>query len=285
MSQIASIVAREIFDGRGRPTLEVDVALSDGAFGRAAVPSGGSKGRQEVAELRDPPAGPYGGLGVGRAVAMVTEVIGPALRGLDASRQVTLDARLLSLDGTDTKRNLGGNAILGVSVAGARAAAASARMPVYAHLGGPGTTLLPVPLFDVLNGGAHADNRLDLEEVMIAPIGAPTFADALRWGAECFAALRSSLRRKGHRTSLGDGGGFAPDLAGNEEALELVVEAAAEAGFVVMKETSGEQERVEPRGALSGPERLKPVPVILCLSGRWDHEVMRYRGRTGCSHS
>jgi enolase len=231
MSAIASVVAREILDSRGYPTLEADVTLSDGAFGRAAVPSGGSRGQHEAIEMRDADSRRYGGLGVTRAVAVVSEIIAPALRGVDAYDQIGLDSKILVLDGSDTKRRLGSNAVLGVSMAGARAAAASRRVPLYRHLGSAEALLLPVPMFNVLNGGAHADNNLEFEEFMISPIGARTYAEALRWGAECYHALRSTLRRKGYITAVGDEGGFAPDLSGNEEALDLLVEAIGEAGL------------------------------------------------------
>lgn len=231
MSTIASLVAREILDSRGHPTIEVDVILSDGAQGRASVPSGGSRGHQEASELRDGDERRYSGLGLLSAIAGVNDVIAPAMRRVEATDQAAVDTALLNLDGTNTKRKLGGNTILGVSMACARAAATGARVPLYRHMGGPGACLMPVPMFDVLNGGAHADNNLDFEEFMIAPVGAPTFAEALRWGTECYHALRSTLARNGYRTSLGDEGGYAPDLRSNEEALELILSAIDEAGF------------------------------------------------------
>jgi enolase len=231
MSKIASVKAREILDSRGNPTVEVDLRLEDGSFGRAAVPSGASTGSREALELRDGDRKRYGGKGVSKAVANVNDLIGPAVRGLEASDQAGIDGRMLALDGTDNKDRLGANAILGVSMAAARAAAASARVPLYRQLGGPEANLLPVPMFNVLNGGVHADNSVDFQEFMIAPVGAPSFREALRWGAECYQALKATLKGKGYGTAVGDEGGFAPNLKANVEAVEVILAAIEKAGL------------------------------------------------------
>jgi enolase len=231
MSKIASVKAREILDSRGNPTVEVDLRLEDGSFGRAAVPSGASTGSREALELRDGDRKRYGGKGVSKAVANVNDLIGPAVRGLEASDQAGIDGRMLALDGTDNKDRLGANAILGVSMAAARAAAASARVPLYRQLGGPEVNLLPVPMFNVLNGGVHADNSVDFQEFMIAPVGAPSFREALRWGAECYQALKATLKGKGYGTAVGDEGGFAPNLKANVEAVEVILAAIEKAGL------------------------------------------------------
>jgi enolase 1/2/3 len=231
MSTLTSILAREILDSRGNPTIEVDVRLDDGSGGRAAVPSGASTGSREALELRDGDKARYGGKGVRRALHNVTDVILPALRGTDAADQSAVDRRLCALDGTAEKRNLGANAILGVSLAVARAAAASARQPLYRYLGGTDATLLPVPMFNILNGGAHADNSVDFQEFMIAPVGAPSFAEALRMGSETYHALKSILIDKGYSTGIGDEGGFAPDLRANVEAVELILRGIEKAGL------------------------------------------------------
>jgi enolase 1/2/3 len=210
MSTIASIVAREILDSRGTPTIEVDVRLSDGTFGRAAVPSGASTGSREAIELRDEDQARFRGEGVSRAVGHVQNVIGPAVTGRSASDQAALDAILCELDGTDNKARLGANAILGVSLAVARAAAASAGEPLYRYLGGADARLLPVPMFNVLNGGVHADNSVDPQEFMIAPVGAPSFREGLRMAAETYQALKTTLKKSGYGTAVGDEGGFAP---------------------------------------------------------------------------
>ena len=231
MTDIVSIHAREILDSRGNPTLEVDVRLADGTLGRAAVPSGASTGSREAVELRDGDPGRFGGKGVAHAVANVNDVISPTLRGLSAVEQPEIDGRLLALDGTETKKNLGANAILGVSLAVARAAAASKGLPLYRYLGGDEATLLPVPMFNVLNGGVHADNTVDVQEFMVAPVGAPSFREALRMGAEIYQRLKRLLHDQGYTTSVGDEGGFAPNLKSNEQALDLVVQAIAQAGF------------------------------------------------------
>src|SRR5262245_1724607 len=227
---IATVVGREILDSRGNPTVEVDVVLENGTFGRAAVPSGASTGAHEAHELRDG-GKRYGGKGVRRAVDAVNGEIRKALTGFDANDQRGLDRRLIELDGTDNKKRLGANAILGVSLAAAKAAACDHDQPLYRHLGGPQATLVPVPMMNILNGGVHADNPIDFQEFMIAPIGAPNFAEALRMGAEVFHALKAALKAAGHNTSVGDEGGFAPNLASTRQALDFVVAAIGAAGF------------------------------------------------------
>jgi enolase len=231
MPAIASLAAREILDSRGNPTVEVDVFLDDGAAGRAAVPSGASTGSHEALELRDGDPGRYGGEGVLRAVDNVVNVIGPTIEGLDGLDQRGLDARLLDLDGTADKSNLGANAMLGVSLATAHAAAASLGLPLYRSLGGAGAHVLPVPLMNVINGGVHADNELELQEFMIAPVGAASFSEALRWGSEIYHALRGLLRDKDLATGVGDEGGFAPQISTASEALEFLVRAIEKAGL------------------------------------------------------
>jgi enolase len=231
MTDIASVRAREILDSRGNPTVEVEVELENGAVGRAAVPSGASTGVHEAVELRDEDPKRYGGKGVRRAVANVQEVLGPAVVGMDALNQAALDARLLAADGTPNKGKLGANALLGVSMATAHAAASALGLPLYRYVGGLNARTLPVPLMNVLNGGAHADTRVDFQEFMIVPLGAPTFAEALRWGAEVFHALKKSLKGRRLSTSVGDEGGYAPDLPANEEALKIIMEAILAAGF------------------------------------------------------
>ncbi|MDX6273687.1 MAG: enolase [Frankiales bacterium] len=230
MPSIEAVGAREILDSRGNPTVEVEVALEDGTLARAAVPSGASTGAFEAVELRDG-GDRYGGKGVERAVDAVLETIGPALTGLEASEQRLIDQRLIDLDGTPDKSRLGANAILGVSLAVAKAAADSAGLPLFRYVGGPNAHLLPVPMMNILNGGAHADTSVDVQEFMIAPIGAATFKEALRWGAEVYHALKAVLKARGLATGLGDEGGFAPDLPSNREALDLIAEAIGKAGF------------------------------------------------------
>ena len=231
MAIIEGIVAREILDSRGNPTVEVEVGLDDGTIARAAVPSGASTGAFEAIELRDGDKGRYGGKGVERAVEAVEETIYPELVGYEASDQRAVDQKMLDLDGTPDKSNLGANAILGVSLAVAKAAAVSAELSLYRYLGGPNAHLLPVPMMNILNGGAHADSNVDIQEFMIAPVGAPTFREALRWGAEVYHALKAVLKRKGLATGLGDEGGFAPSLGANAEALDLIGEAVGAAGL------------------------------------------------------
>ena len=230
MSIIEQVVAREILDSRGQPTVEVDVELSSGARGRAAVPSGASTGAHEALELRDG-GDRYGGKGVLTAVANVNGEIADAVTGLPAEAQRDVDALLIELDGTDDKSRLGANAILGVSLAVARAAADDVDTPLYRYLGGVNASVLPVPMMNVLNGGAHADSNVDLQEFMIVPVGAASFSECLRWGSETYQALKSLLKRRGLATALGDEGGFAPDLESNEAALQLLVEAISEAGY------------------------------------------------------
>jgi enolase len=230
-STIVDVTAREILDSRGNPTIEADVALESGAFGRAAVPSGASTGDHEAIELRDGDAARYLGKGVQRAVANVIETIGPALGGLDATEQVVIDRVMLDLDGTENKSELGANAILAVSLAVARAAATHVGLPLYRYLGGPLARTLPVPMMNVLNGGAHAANTVDFQEFMIVPIGAETFAEALRMGAEVFHSLKKVLSGRKLGTTVGDEGGFAPDLASDEDALKVIVEAIEKAGY------------------------------------------------------
>jgi enolase len=231
LSIITAVGAREILDSRGNPTIEVEVLLSDDSFGRAAVPSGASTGAFEAHESRDGDKGRYLGKGVQKAVEAVVETIDEALVDFDAQDQRLVDAALISLDGTDNKKKLGANAILGVSLANARAAAESAGLPLYRYLGGSNAYVLPVPLMNIINGGAHADTGVDIQEFMIVPHGAETFSEALRWGVEVYHALKKLLSDKGLATGLGDEGGFAPDLASNAAALELISEAIGIAGY------------------------------------------------------
>ena len=232
MASIEAVGAREILDSRGNPTVEVEVALDDGTLARAAVPSGASTGAFEAVELRDGDAR-YGGKGVLKAVSAVLDDIGPELLGFEASEQRLIDAALIDLDGTPDKSKFGANAVLGVSLAVAKAAAASAGLPLFRYLGGPNAYLLPVPMLNILNGGAHADSNVDVQEFMIAPIGAPTFAEGLRQGAEVYHALKSVLKSKGLATGLGDEGGFAPSLQSNRTALDVISEAVEKAGLTV----------------------------------------------------
>ena len=231
MSAIESVVARQILDSRGNPTVECDVVLESGAGGRAAVPSGASTGEFEALELRDGDGGRWGGKGVEQAVRNVMDRIAPVVAGYEANDQVGVDRLMIDLDGTETKSDLGANAILAVSMAVARAAAEEAGLPLYRYLGGPHATLLPVPLMNILNGGAHAANRLDIQEFMIVPVGAETLPEALRTGVEIFHALKKVLSGRGLATNVGDEGGFAPDLGSNEEAMDVVIEAIQKAGY------------------------------------------------------
>jgi enolase 1/2/3 len=231
MSAIVSVRAREILDSRGNPTVEAEIALESGAQGSAAVPSGASTGAREAIELRDQDSNRYLGKGVSKAVSNVQEVIGPALLALDAADQVAIDRLLIDLDGTPNKSKLGANAILSVSLACARAAAEDCGLPLYRYLGGPHATLLPVPLMNILNGGAHAANNVDVQEFMIAPVGFPTFPEALRAGVEIFHALKKVLSSQKKSTSVGDEGGFAPDLASNEDAIAVIMQAIDKAGY------------------------------------------------------
>ena len=232
MASIEAVGAREILDSRGNPTVEVEVLLDDGVFARAAVPSGASTGAFEAVELRDG-GDRYAGKGVQKAVDAVVSTIAPAVEGLDADDQRLVDQTMLELDATPNKANLGANAILGVSLAVARAAADSAGLPLYRYVGGPNAHLLPVPMMNILNGGSHADSNVDVQEFMIAPIGAPTFREALRQGAEVYHALKSVLKKRGLATGLGDEGGFAPDLESNRAALDLIAEAVSSAGLTL----------------------------------------------------
>jgi enolase len=231
VATIDAVGAREILDSRGNPTVEVEVALDDGTIARAAVPSGASTGAFEAVERRDGDASRYGGKGVEQAVLAVLDEIGPELVGYDASEQRLIDQAMIDLDGTPTKSRLGANAILGVSLAVAKAAADSADLPLFRYVGGPNAHVLPVPMMNVLNGGAHADNNVDIQEFMIAPVGASTFAEALRMGVETYHALKSVIKAAGLSTGLGDEGGFAPDLGSNRDALDLIVKAIETAGF------------------------------------------------------
>ena len=228
--KIQKVTAREVLDSRGNPTVEVDVVLSNGALGRAAVPSGASTGSHEALELRDGKKR-YGGKGVLKAVENITRVIAPKLRGRDARRQDEIDRLMIDLDGTPNKRRLGANALLGVSLAVAKAAAAAAKVPLFRYLGGSRATTLPVPMMNILNGGAHADSSVDLQEFMVVPVGARTFADGLRMGAETFHALKAVLKEKGYSTAVGDEGGFAPSLGSNQEAVEVILTAIERAGY------------------------------------------------------
>lgn len=231
MTQIDRIHAREIIDSRGNPTVEADVILVSGARGRAAVPSGASTGEHEAVELRDGDAKRYLGKGVLTAVRNVNEVIASELKGMDVLDQRALDRKLIELDGTPNKSKLGANALLAVSMAASRAAANSRDLPLYRHIGGDAANTLPVPMMNIINGGAHADNNVDFQEFMIVPVGADRFSEALRTGAEIFHTLKSVLKKKGYATSVGDEGGFAPNLKSNEEAIETIIEAIAQAGY------------------------------------------------------
>ena len=233
MAVITDIYAREIMDSRGNPTVEVEVYLEDGTIGRAAVPSGASTGQFEAVELRDGESPRYLGKGVLQAVANVNDIIGPAILGFDASEQVAIDRIMIELDGTPNKAKLGANAILGMSIAVARAAAESYDLPLFQYLGGTNAKELPVPMMNILNGGAHADNNVDIQEFMIMPIGASSFMEALRYCAEVYHTLKGVLKAKGLATGVGDEGGFAPNLGSNEEALQVITEAIEKAGLVV----------------------------------------------------
>ncbi len=231
MGEIVQVHAREILDSRGNPTVEVEVWLESGASGRAAVPSGASTGTHEALELRDKDEKRYHGKGVLKAVENVNEIIAQELLGLESTAQAEIDKLLIELDGTENKSRLGANAILGVSMAVAQASAKEAGLPLYAYLGGVGATVLPVPMMNVINGGVHADNKLDLQEFMIVPLGAPTFAEALRYGAETYHVLKKVLKERGYSTAVGDEGGFAPNVSSAKEALELMIEAIEKAGY------------------------------------------------------
>ncbi len=236
MALIEAVGAREILDSRGNPTIEVEVLLEDGIVARAAVPSGASTGAFEAFELRDGDPERYSGKGVLTAVASVLDVLGPAIEGFDAADQRLIDAEMIALDGTDNKSKLGANALLGVSLAVAKAAADSADLPLFRYLGGPNAHTLPVPMMNIINGGAHADTALDIQEFMVLPIGAESFTEGLRWGTEVYHALKALLKKGGQSTALGDEGGFAPDLPGARAALDFIVEAIVSAGFTPGKD-------------------------------------------------
>jgi enolase len=233
MAKISKVIGREILDSRGNPTLEAEVTLDDGATGRAAVPSGASTGEREAIELRDGDKARYLGKGVTRAVGYVNNELAELVSGRDCSDQRGLDQAMIDLDGTDNKSRLGANALLAVSLANAQAAAASAGQPLFRYLGGDAAHLLPVPMMNIINGGAHANNSVDMQEFMILPVGAPSFSEALRYGTEVFHALKAVLAAKGLNTAVGDEGGFAPDLSSNEEAIEVILQAIDKAGFSV----------------------------------------------------
>jgi len=231
MSYIAEIFARQILDSRGNPTVEVDVITDEGAFGRAAVPSGASTGVHEAVELRDADKSIYVGKGVLKAVQNVNEIIAPELEGYDVADQTGIDQLMIGLDGTENKSKLGANAILAVSMAVAKAAAEESALPLYRYIGGTNAKTLPVPMMNILNGGAHADNKIDFQEFMVMPVGAESFSEGLRWGVEIFHALKTVLKKKGYSTNVGDEGGFAPNIGSNEEAIETVLEAINAAGY------------------------------------------------------
>ena len=231
MSAIADIHAREVIDSRGNPTVEAEVALADGSVGRAIVPSGASTGEHEAVELRDGEADRYMGKGVLRAVENVNGEISEALANMDGTDQRALDKKMIDLDGTENKGRLGANAMLAVSMAAARAGAASYGLPLYRYLGGAGANVLPTPMMNILNGGAHADNNVDFQEFMVMPVGAPSFSEALRWGVQVFHTLKGVLKKRGYNTAVGDEGGFAPSVKSNVEAIEVVLEAINQAGF------------------------------------------------------
>ncbi len=231
MGEIIGVLAREVIDSRGNPTVEVDVQLDSGAMGRALVPSGASTGTREALELRDTRKKRYLGKGVQQAVANVNETIGPNLIGMESTQQVVIDQAMLAMDGTENKKKMGANAILGVSMAVAKASAQELDLPLYSYLGGVNAKVLPVPMLNVLNGGAHADNNVDVQEFMVMPAGASSFAEALRMGVETFHSLKSVLKKAGHQTAVGDEGGFAPNLRSNEEAMESLLEAIVQAGY------------------------------------------------------
>ena len=279
MSRIEAITALEILDSRGNPTLECVVTLNDGSVGQARVPSGASTGVHEAVELRDGDPARFGGKGVLKALANVEAVIGPELIGFDVTDQAGLDAKLRELDGTPNKSKLGANAILAVSLASSHAAAASAGVPLYRHLGGDGAHLLPVPQFNVLNGGAHAQTRVDFQEFMFLPIGLPTFREALRAGAECFHALRTILHDRGFGTGQGDEGGYAPDLDHNEAAMELLVEAITAAHYAPGRDVAIGLDPATSELYKDGRYELRGEGITLDAAGmvdRWETWVNKY---------
>src|SRR5882757_9285095 len=231
MSYIIEVHARQILDSRGNPTVEVDVVTDDGAMGRAAVPSGASTGIHEAAELRDEDKKKYGGKGVLKAVKNVNDIISEAVVGYDVAQQAAIDETMIALDGTPNKTKLGANAILAVSMAVAKAAAEEAALPLFRYIGGTNAKTLPMPMMNILNGGAHADNKIDFQEFMVMPVGAPSFSEGLRWGVEIFHTLKSVLKKKGYSTNVGDEGGFAPNIQSNEEAIDTVMLAIEAAGY------------------------------------------------------
>src|SRR6201746_241080 len=238
MTEIVSIHAREILDSRGNPTVEADVVLDGGAMGRAAVPSGASTGEHEAVELRDGDKAHYLGKGVLQAVENVESILAPELSGMDAANQRLIDATMISLDGTENKSKIGANAILAVSMACARASALALKLPLYRYLGGVNACILPTPMMNIINGGAHADNNVDFQEFMVMPVGAERCSDALRWGVEIFHTLKGVLKKKGYNTAVGDEGGFAPNLKSNDEALDLILEAIHLAGYTAGEDIS-----------------------------------------------
>jgi len=276
MSKIAGINALEILDSRGNPTVRVRLTLDNGIAVSASVPSGASTGENEAVELRDQDKSRYGGKGVLKAVGNVTDIIGPKLIGLEPNRQAEIDELMIELDGTPNKAKLGANAILGVSMAVARAAALDAGTPLYAYLGGAGAKRLPVPMMNILNGGKHADNSVDFQEFMVMPVGAQSFREALRYGAETFHALAKILKKKGYATSVGDEGGFAPNLKSNEEACELIVEAIKSAGYQPGKDVAIALDPAASSFYSEGAYRLtksgqgnKSSAEMIALYGRW----------------
>ena len=278
-TSIARIQGREILDSRGNPTVEVDVLLESGELGRAAVPSGASTGAHEAVELRDGDKGRYGGKGVRKAVGHVNQEIAAVLRGADASDQRGIDERLINLDGTANKSRLGANAILGASMAVARAAALAARQPLYRHLAGNGDLLMPVPMMNILNGGKHAQTKVDFQEFMVVPAGAPSFSEGLRWGAEVFHARKQTLHERGLSTGQGDEGGFAPELEANEEAMTLLVQAIERSGhqpgkevFIALDPAASELYH-HGRYELAGEGRTLPMAEMVAL---WESWVNRY---------
>src|ERR1700727_4017471 len=231
MTEIVAIHAREVLDSRGNPTVEADVVLESGALGRAAVPSGASTGEHEAVELRDGDKSHYLGKGVLKAVENIESILAPELTGMDATNQRMIDATMIAIDGTENKSRIGANAILAVSMACARASATALKLPLYRYLGGVNASVLPTPMMNILNGGAHADNNVDFQEFMVMPVGAERFSDALRWGVEVFHTLKGVLKKKGYNTAVGDEGGFAPSLKSNVEAVEVILEAIELAGY------------------------------------------------------
>jgi enolase len=289
MTEIINVTAREILDSRGNPTVEVEVAVASGDLGRAAVPSGASTGEREAIELRDGDKARYLGKGVRKAVANVRNVLGPAVVGMDATDQASLDAKMVKADGTANKAKLGANAILGVSLAAAKAAAQAHRLPLYRYVGGANARTLPVPLMNILNGGAHADSNVDIQEFMVVPLGAPSFAEGLRYGAEVFHALKKVLKGRGASTGVGDEGGYAPSLPSNEEALAVIMEAIKQTGLKPGKQVGlaldcafsecfdaksgkyvlkGEGKSFDPKGLVAWYESLvKSYPIVSIEDG------------------